>query len=129
MVGLDYRQILNTVIMKRENLGKSPYTPGNKYRVTLSKGNISIEFTQYAGIPANNTKYEIIDQVIRDVSTVNSTKNFDDWYLMFTDTLKNDKNYYNNSKATYEELKVISKKLHVLFSDYEYEVLREHILF
>lgn len=128
MVALEYKQILNTIVMKRENMGKSPYSTGNVYRVTLTKGNVSIEFNQYAGTPANNSKYEIIDQLFRDVSTVNCTKNFDDWYLMFTDASNSDEKYYKNSKATYEELKTISKKLHVLLTDYEFLVIKEKVL-
>jgi len=129
MVGLDYRQILSNVKMKRENQGKSPYSFGNKYRVTLTKGNVSIEFTQHAGFPANTSKYEIIDQAFRDVSTVNCTKNFGDWCLMFVDNTNKDEVYQQHAKGTYDELKMISKKLHVLFSDYEYEVIKEHVLF
>jgi len=128
MVGLDYRQILSNIKMKRENMGKSPYSAGNMYRVTLTKDNVSIEFTQHAGIPANTNKYEIIDQLFLDVNTVNCTKNFEDWCLLFVDNIDKDALFYQNVRATYEELKMISKKLHVLLSDYEFLVIKEKVL-
>ena len=125
MSGLDCNTILKNIKMKRQNIGKSPYTPGNKYKISLQKGDVTIEFIQYAGDPPMTTKGEIIFQLIRDVSTVNFAKNVEDWKMMFLDISAKDESYYIYSKQTFDELRILSKKLHVLFSDYEYEILRQ----
>ena len=113
------KELLNEINTTETYTGKSNFTAGNAYRVTLTRNGVKVGFIFNDNIYNESDKNDFIYSLLSDSQAYESTRDLTDFMHEFGYT--DDK----QAEQAYNACKKQSERLHKLFNDAEIKTLEK----
>lgn len=115
----EQEKLLNEINSTETYTGKSNFTAGNAYRVTLTRNGAKVGFIFNDNIYNESDKNDFIYSLLSDSQAYESTRDLTDFMNEFGYTDE------KQAKRVYDACKKQSERLHKLFNDSEIETLEK----
>lgn len=115
----EQKTLLNEINTTKTYIGKSDFTSGNAYRVTLTRNGKRIGFIFNDNIYNESDKNDFIYSLLRDSQAYEFCYNLADFMNEY------DYTDYKQAKNIYNACKKQSERLHKLFNNTEIEILEK----
>ena len=115
----EQEKLLNEINSTETYTGKSNFTAGNAYRVTLTRNGVKVGFIFNDNIYNESDKNDFIYSLLSDSQAYENARDLTDFMLAFG---------YDNipqAKQAYNACKKQSERLHKLFNDSEIKTLEK----